>query len=301
MILKERKKSVQHRVLESLDARKVLLFSEKTQFENQIKGYNGEKQFDEELERADVEGLIINDLLLKSTDTYYQIDSLLITTDHLYLYEIKNYTGTFQFRDGNLYSESGHMIQSPMAQADRKKAYLHNLLLKYGYPTTISAFVVYINPDFYIYSLPQTDSIIFSGQLATHFKDIKNSSPFLSDSSFKLADKLVSLHEECYCPPNLPEYELTQLRKGIRCSHCFSFEYTASRQFLYCSDCGCQEKTALAIERSIEEFRLLFPDSRITKRAIYTWCGSLCSESRIQDVLSKKYYTHHAGRGTYYS
>ncbi|PRY74534.1 nuclease-related domain-containing protein [Alkalibacterium olivapovliticus] len=301
MILKERTESVQYRILESLNFRKILSSSEKTQFENQVKGFNGEKQFDNELKRACIDGLVINDLLLKASDTYYQIDSLLITTDRIYLYEIKNYSGTFHFRDGNLYSESGHIIQSHSAQADRKKAYLHNLLLKYGNQKTISTYVVYINPDFYIYSLPKMDSVIFSGQLANHFKDIKNNAPFLSESSFKMADKLVSLHDDCYRPSNLPEYEFTQLKKGILCPDCFSFDFTASRQFRICSNCGCREKTSEAILRSVEEYRLLFPEKQITKHLIYLWCGSVWSVSRIQDVLSSNFHTHYSGRSSYYS
>lgn len=301
MILKERTKSINHRILESLNCRMNLSFNEKLQYKNQIKGFEGEKQFDHYMKDSLINGLVINDLILNTQDTQYQIDSLLITADHIYLYEVKNYSGSYHYKEGSLFSKSGHILQSHLAQADRKKAYLYNLLLKYGYQTAISSYVIYINPNFYVYSLPPDPAIIFAGQLPDHFTQFGGKTPVANDRNIAIAEKLVNLHDSKYRPSNLPEYEFDQLEKGILCPECFSFDYTASRQLRTCSQCGHQEKTTEAIHRSIEEFRLLFPDSRLTKQLIYRWCGSTWSKSRIQEVLSNNYHTRFAGRGTYYS
>ncbi|MCC5896077.1 MAG: NERD domain-containing protein [Alkalibacterium sp.] len=301
MIIKERTKSSNHSILESLNNRMTLSFSEKSQFENQVKGYEGEQLFDTYIKDSPVNGLVINDLLLKSRDTHYQIDSLVITENHIYLYEVKNYSGSYEYKAGSIFSESGHVLQSPTAQAERKKGYLYNLLLKLGQKAEISTYVIYINPEFYIYSLPPDPSIIFAGQVSNHLKDLINQTKPFSDRELSLGHKLVNLNDDAFRPSNLPEYTFNQLKKGILCPYCFSFEYTNSRQCRICSSCGYQEKTAEAIHRSIEEFRLLFPDNHITKQLIYIWCGSVWSKSRIQDVLNFHYQTHHAGRGTYYS
>ncbi|WP_071847835.1 nuclease-related domain-containing protein [Alkalibacterium sp. 20] len=301
MILKERTKSINHLLLESLNYRMDLSFNEKILYENQIKGLKGEQLFDDCMNDCQLPGLIINDLLISIRDTYYQIDSLLIKADHIYLYEVKNYSGNYHHRDGSLFSESGHALQDPLAQANRKRAYLFNLLLNFGYQTEITSYVVYINPDFYIYSLPSTRFIIFAGQLPKHFNDLVKQLPNATDLIAALGDKLVKLHDYNFRPTNLPEYNFDQLQKGILCPECFSFRHTASRQFLLCSDCGHQEKIAEAIHRSIEEFRLLFPAVLLTKDFIYEWCGGDCSKSRIQVVLKSNYRTHFAGRGTYYS
>lgn len=303
MIIKERKKSNQYRILESLYHRMELSFSEKSQYENQIKGFNGEIAFDACLSNSSIssQSLIINDLLLKTLDTHYQIDSLLITDDHIYLYEVKNYSGSYYYKDGSIYSESGHVLQSHLAQADRKKAYLYNLLLKSNHQTEISSYVVYINPECYMYSLPKNDSFIFSGQLPTHFKNLTSHTPSYSAKTQIWADELVRLHHENYYSTNLPDYDFDTLKKGIYCSECFSFRYESTRQYRMCTVCGCREKIADAILRNIEEFRLLFPDTHLTKRLIHEWCGNDWSKSRIQDSLKTHYHRHYAGRGTYYS
>src|SRR5690554_2514868 len=113
MILKERAKSVSHLILESLNNRKTLSSTEKTQYENQMKGYAGEQLFDSYIQEVHPDGLVINDLLLSTRDTYYRIDSLLITPDHIYLYEVKNYSGSYLYKDGSVFSESGHVLQDP--------------------------------------------------------------------------------------------------------------------------------------------------------------------------------------------
>ncbi|GEK89680.1 Nuclease-related domain-containing protein [Alkalibacterium putridalgicola] len=297
MILKERTKSVTHRILESLDHRTTLSPSEKIQYDNQIKGYAGELEFDNKLKDARVPGILISDLLLSTKDTSYQIDSLLITDTRIYLYEIKNYTGSYHYKDGDIYSDSGHLIQSPVNQVERKRAYLHNLLLNNGYHIEIIAHVVYITPNFYIYSLPKTSSILFVGQLTSHFESL---SSHQENKNLKLANTLIALHDASYRPTNLPNYLLTELKNGTMCSKCFSFAYTTSRQCRTCSKCGYRENSAEVIHRSIEEFRLLFPEKPVTKKGIYDWCGKDWSESRIKRVLKKHYQLHSSSRSSYY-
>lgn len=300
MILKERTKSLTHRILESLDHRTTLPPGEKTQYDNQIKGYAGERQFDNKMKETGVPGILISDLLLSTRDTSYQIDSLLITDTCIYLYEVKNYTGSYHYKDGDISSDSGHLIQNPTNQVERKRAYLHNLLLNNGYQIKIFAYVVYINPDFYIYSLPKSPTILFAGQLTSHFESLSGQDSIQDHKYLTLAKKLLSMHNHSYRPPNLPDHPLESLTKGIMCSECFAFEFTVSRQIRTCTNCGHKEKSAAAIHRSIEEFRLLFPEKLVTKQAMFDWCGNHFSESRIKRVLSKHYQVHSRSRSSYY-
>lgn len=301
MILKERTKSVSHLILESLNSRKTLSSVEKAQYDNQVKGFAGEQQFDRAMKAADLPGLVLNDVLLSTRDTYYQIDSLVVTDDHIHLYEVKNYTGAYTYRDGMLHADSGHVLQDPVAQAERKRSYLHNLLLNHGYHLEISVHVVFINPDFYIYSLPKRPDILFAGQLSGHFSQLSQTLPKQKDKALPLAKKLIALQNVTYRPTNLPDYTRDQLKTGILCPKCFSFEYERSRQMRTCSSCRYREKASEALQRSINEFALLFPTVPLTKQAAYDWCGKDWSTSRIKRVLTSNYQVKSAGRGSYYS
>ncbi|WP_368646191.1 nuclease-related domain-containing protein [Alkalibacterium putridalgicola] len=301
MILKERSKSVSHRILESLNNRMVLSSTEKGQYENQIKGFDGELSFDRILNESDISGLIINDLLLTTRDTFYQIDSLLITDETIYLFEVKNYSGTYVHKNDSLYASSGYALQDPVAQAERKRAYLHNLLIKLGHNIDIQVRAVFIHPDCYIYDLPKRETILFASQLPGHFKKIAGNLPKQSDENLNLAQQLITRHDDLYRPTNLPAYSFDQLKKGIRCFNCDSFSYSKSRQNIYCNVCGHKEAATKAIYRSIEEFKLLFPDIPLSKEVAHTWCGNDWKKSRIRRVLENNYRVHNRGRGSYYT
>jgi hypothetical protein len=60
-----------------------------------VKGREGGKWFDDWLLANAGEGIILNDLLFETNNTFYQIDSLFLTTHTIYLFEVKNYEGDF--------------------------------------------------------------------------------------------------------------------------------------------------------------------------------------------------------------
>src|SRR5699024_9645859 len=137
------------------------------------------------------------------------------------------------------------------------------------YQHKINAYVVFINPDFYIYQLPPTDSILFSGQIERHFNELVSSTQAVSPQDQKLAQNLVNQHNENYRPDNLPAYVFSDLKKGILCGKCFSFNYKKTRESRTCTSCGHKEKIADAIYRSVLEFQKLFPEIPVTVQSIY--------------------------------
>lgn len=250
---------------------------------------------------SDLPGLVICDLFLSTRDTHYQIDALYITEGHTYIYEIKNYSGSYTYKDGFIYSESGYVLQYPIAQVERKQSYLHNLLFSTGHRIELSSYVIFINPDLYIFSLPETSEVIFSGQLLPHFARLSRHTKKVSAKTLALSDKLISLHVDDYRPANLPDYTFHQLKKGIYCPVCREFNCQTTRQFRICSHCHFKEKSAHAIERTLAEFRLLFPDDKLTRRQANAWCGLEWSSNRIKHALLNNFELNHSGRSSYYT
>lgn len=301
--MKKRTESTTHLILESLNNRMTLSFEDKMNYQNQVKGFEGECLFDQYLNHLEQPGIVINDLLLSTKNTSYQIDSLLLLNQQISIYEVKNYTGSYTYKDGTLFSESGHAIQDPLGQVNRKKSYLHNLLLNKGYTYSISACVVYADSDFYIYSLPQTKSILFHGQLENHFNQLlrKTGAHPVNREDKKLATHLVSLHNENYRPNHLPSYSFQDLKKGITCPKCFSFQFSRTGEKRKCDSCGFKEKIADAIYRSVLEFRLLFPEMKISVPTIRLWCGSVYNAYHVRSVLTKNFTRHSKGSKTFYT
>lgn len=303
MLIKGRTKSTTHLILESLYNRMTLSYGEKMEYQNQVKGFEGELQFDQLINHQNQTGLVMNDLLLNTKNTSYQMDSLLILNNHINIYEVKNYTGNYTFVDGVLTAESGHIIQNPLDQVNRKKAYLHNLLLNMGYQYTVSAYVAYVNPNFYIYLLSPNESILFHGQLSEHFQQLslQSSKKLINRQNRKIAEYIIDQHNENFRPNHLPDYSFHDMKKGITCSKCSSFHFSKTRSFRICTSCGDKEKINNAILRSIHEFQLLFPEMKITVENIVLWCGDLYNKYRVQRLLTRNFTLRGKGTSSYYN
>ena len=301
MNLKERIKSVTYLVLESLNYRMNLAATEKAKYENQVKGFDGEEQFDFHMSESHQSGVVLNDLVLNYRDTVFQIDSLLITNEAVYLYEVKNYAGSYYYKEDSFFTESEYKILNPLRQVDRSATYLHNVMLRLGYHLPIYPIIVFIHPDFTLYSSIPNKLFLFSNQLPKHLNSLASQNFLIKPDHMELAHQLKELHNKNYRPDNLPVYHLEQLKKGVLCPTCFSKNHTDTRQNYFCTACGHKETITTAIERSIKEFQLLFPDYLITTSHIYDWCGKSYSKERIRMILKANYQSHLSRHMTYYS
>src|SRR5699024_4920500 len=152
MLIKPRVKSINHFVLESVNYRMGLSVEDNRRYQNQMKGFQGEQLFDQLINHSQQNGYVVNDLFLSSKDTHYQMDSILILNEQLIIYEVKNYTGEYCYKNGSLFSKNGYSLQNPVDQVNRKKAYLYNWILNNGYLHITNTYVVFIDQDLYIYS-----------------------------------------------------------------------------------------------------------------------------------------------------
>ena len=106
--------------------------------------------------------------------------------------------------------------------------------------------------------------------------------PQLNGKHKMIADKLISLHIEESPFKQLPSYDYDQLRKGITCLKCNSFYTFINGSNSVCNECGHEELLASAVMRSVREFKLLFPDRKVTTKGIYEWCKVVQSKKRIK-------------------
>lgn len=91
MFYKVRTESRELKIMEVLNARADLSEKDKRNYFTLRKGYEGEIQFDNMLERLQCDCLILSDLLLRASNSTFQIDSLIIVSNTVYLFDIKNY------------------------------------------------------------------------------------------------------------------------------------------------------------------------------------------------------------------
>ncbi|WP_251172128.1 hypothetical protein [Cytobacillus firmus] len=98
----------------------------------------------------------------------------------------------------------------------------------------------------------------------------------------------------------IPEFTYRQWRKGILCDSGSSFLTPFSLGYLICERCGLKEKVDTAILRGVNEFKILFPDRKITTNTIVDWCDGGGSGKTVRRILVSNYEKKGRGKASYY-
>ena len=303
MFFKPRYESLKLKILKSLNARTKLAEKDVSYYRSLQKGYEGEKIFDKWLEAEGLPNnfLILNDLLFEVTNTKFQIDSSVISSDTLYFFEVKNFDGDYVIKGDQWYSLSGTEIKNPLHQLKRSETLFRKLLQEFGFNLQVKAYLVFVNPDFLLYQAPINEPIIFPSQLKRFLNKLNRNPLPLRSRESKLAEKLLANHLIEIPYSQLPSYNYEELEKGILCRCCNSFFGRKSRSKVICNICGRIENIDSAVLRSIEDFRLLFPEEKITTPTIKDWCKIIDSSKMLRRILKENFKPVGNRKPTYYN
>ena len=120
MLLRGRSESDELMAMRDLNTRMELTEKEKFHYLNLEKGYKGEVKFDQLAESLQEERYIINDLLLEVNNSYFQIDTSIISQGVIHLLDIKNFQGDCYLESDKLYSvTTGREYKNPVNQLIR--------------------------------------------------------------------------------------------------------------------------------------------------------------------------------------
>nr|WP_239584432.1 nuclease-related domain-containing protein [Aquibacillus albus] len=256
---------------------------------NLQQGYRGECAFDRRVENLGNHCIILNDLLLEHSNTMFQLDSLFITQQKIYLFEVKNYEGDYYVDGDRWYMKSGKEVKNPLLQLKRSETLLRQVLQQLKINLPVESYLVMINPHFFLYNTPIDLPILFHSQLNRFLSKLKTNLFPLNKNHKTLAELLRAIHIEKSPYVRIPDYTFEGLRKGIFCNGCGRPMEKVNRVFVRCRGCNCEEVIDTSIVRSLGEYKLLFPDRKITTNGVYDWCGGLISRYIIRRILVKEY------------
>ncbi|RHW43618.1 NERD domain-containing protein [Neobacillus notoginsengisoli] len=298
---KKRTPSAEMLALRSLYLRMGLADSDRNQYFNLIKGYQGEVLFDGMTKNLTCDCIILNDLLLSFGGNEFQIDTLMIYSALIYLIDVKNFEGDHLYDKEKLYRlGSDYELKNPLNQIQRCETQLHQMLQSLGWKLPIHPSVIFINPDFTLYQTPIDRPFLYRSQLNRFLQKLNQTPSKLTAKHWQLAEKIASLHQTQSKNTKLPAYTYGQLKKGNFCEKCESFSVTVKDRTMVCGTCEHKEPVGAAIMRAVREFGLLFPGERLTTNIIMEWCGIIPSKKCIQNTLGKHLEKCGVGRGSYY-
>ena len=301
MLLKRRSESKELVGMRYLNNRMELGAKDKFHLMNLENGYTGEVEFDRATETLSEERYVMDDLLLQVNNSYFQIDKLIISQGLINLIDVKYHKGDYYLESDKLYSvTSGREFKNPVIQLKRSETLFRQLLQNLKLNYLVQASVVFNNPEFTLYQAPMDQPIFLPTQITRFIKELNDTPSKMDENHRKLAQKLLSLHQVKNPFTTLPEYDYNQLEKGMHCRACGSFNTSIDARHLVCGKCGNSERVEHSIVQQIEEFKLLFPERKITTQSIYEWCSMDINKRRITRVLKKFYTAKGTTSNTYY-
>lgn len=225
-------------------------------------GLWGEREVDKKLKRIDQDKyLIIRDLRLPNGDgTFFQIDTLVLSTCFILIIEAKNITGSLYFDlvnhqfyrisdDGNKESFS-----DPVSQARLHLQQLRQWLLKHKFPTIfIDYLVAMTNPNSVFHIIqnghPAAKKICANAGLTWEIDNLEEQykKEIITDKELrKIAKALLKAHTPLQPSEILQQYDISisELLTGVHCPECEFLPLTYHRGNWYCPKCRKSYKDA---------------------------------------------------------
>lgn len=274
-------------ILEAIEGRVLLSDEQKRYLWNMQSGYRGECEFFSLMETLTCPHILLRDLYFEPKFSgAIQIDFLLLVGNTVIIYEVKNYTGVWQHTE-DVYRQSGVERANPTIQVARTRNSFKALLREIKHEqVNVDAVVFHIGSTFTLLGAPENRNVILPTQIADHLTKLNHYQYTVSQSLINLASDLES--RALPAPPFMkmvPEYAFESMRKGIRCCECRVFIERASQRRYHCQSCGYEGHCGDAVRRALADYRLLFPDCKVSGPILAEWCGNRVSTSQCQRII----------------
>ncbi|WP_323703731.1 nuclease-related domain-containing protein [Mammaliicoccus sp. Dog046] len=260
-----------HRLIESLMKRTELSQDILQKYDNYKKGKEGEEKFLKVLQS--IKGLnYIYNLQMKNS---YQFDFIVVTDQCIYQFEIKNYSGNYEYRNGNLITQNDLVIKYPFAQLDRNEHFLRQVLKSLNIHHKVKSYVVFTNDYFRMTGDTDTSFMIFPTQL-NYLKQLLLNSTY--EQTHSLTTSLKNLNQpfnhDYYIRPN---YQFENVKPGIRCTHCLNiieYELEYKKKEVTCHFCKEKSNRKALILNTLNEL-FLIKGEPFTMREARIWCNGI--------------------------
>jgi Nuclease-related domain len=316
MLVKDRSKSLRIKKLEVLQRRLIQshprLLAISDELGGRLAGHHGEQSNDYFLKPfLSKDYCVLHDLRLTAHDSFFQIDTLLISSSYILILEVKYITGTLHFDhlhqvirvrdDGN-----EEAFKNPIFQVKRQQAHLTDWLAKNRVPNIpVRSLVIMSDPKTIIKAPPSNKEV---PQYVTHSPylqekinvfDKMHTAEKLSKKEMTKLSKLLVRHHTPDNPDLLKRFQIEEkdIIKGVYCTECFYMPVVRKKRTWVCPKCSNEDRN-LHIP-TIEDYALLYGTSITNKQ----FCEFLQLQSRHVThrlLRSMNLDQSGSGKGRYY-
>lgn len=286
----------------ALSSRKPLSPVDKRRYTQLQKGFAGEQRLQSILQTEHYENIYpLYNCLFEVLDQEFEIDCLLLTSDTIFLLEVKNYTGNYYIENNQIHHlPSKRQIYNPVTQIDRTEFLFKRLLSDMQINLQVRSFVLFVNYNFVLYEASLQLPIIFPSQIKSFLDKTNRNASVLTNNVKQLGKILIRRRKSKSLYERSPTFNMEELKKAVYCQTCLAELVRHNQGSFTCSNCGQTENARSILLRSVAQYHLLFPESKITTNNIFEWCGRQLSKSYIRNVLTDQFIKKSVGRHTHY-
>ncbi|TDM42641.1 NERD domain-containing protein [Macrococcoides goetzii] len=224
----------------------------------------------------------IHDILFEVDGSYFQIDHLIISGNHLIILEAKYYSSDVYIKNGDWYLDD-LQIKNPLTSLNNTvNQHLKKLLYYHGIQLKIYGYIVWCNENAYIYGLEKKLPIIHLNRLEECLQKLSRHgvSMYTTADIFELRSR--------YNPflKHYPE-KLATLKKGLNCPKCFSLLGERSRKKYICRSCGASYHLEDIVFKNLQYYCLVKGDNEIDIYDFYKFIDKPVSVRTLNDYLKK--------------
>ena len=284
----------------ALNLRFTLNAEDKRELKIYENGFYGECLYDKILDEVGHNNLyVFRDIYLVAGKSGAQYDSLIISDDTITVNEIKNYSGEYHYKDGRFVRNNVVVPDNPFTQVDRAVGKLYRIFRNSKINVEIKRKVIFPNDDFRLYSEDASiwKNVVIRMDLKKYFRQFKDS------YNTEKSGRLVSIIQEHFKdnPYFNGSSNVSQIRTGLYCGQCGSFDLEKGRFQLTCVKCGTIESNETHLLRAMSDHKFLYYNRPMTKRSVLELINYIFHENTVYRALQKHCYINKNGPCTSYT
>lgn len=252
-------------LLRELNKRGALIDHEdlRKQLEWLERGFEGEQILLEYLEKhGENHWVILKNVWVKYYDLF-ECDLILITHYGIYIFEVKNYSGTFELKNNVGTINGNESSKHPITQGQNLVINLNKILQKSSNQLYVSGVVTFVGADniVNIYDELTNIDVVRRNELRNYIWKIGNEERYSNGYPIDMEQILKAIDQYEVPPPHPPEKDIPaevfqNVRGGICCCYCGNFDLKTTTRYIYC-ECGMIEPREEAIVRTICEYEVI--------------------------------------------
>ncbi len=269
------------------------------------KGWAGEKILLEYLENYGQEHWKVLKNVWLNYYGEFECDLILFTQAGLYHFEVKNYTGHFEFKDNQCQYNGRAQGGNPISQTQKATTNLRIILKELPHPPSLQGALTFVGVDnqVLIHDELTNIDIVSRNELREYIWKIVQQERNYRGYPMNIHAILEKLNtyekNNSFVPEALPGKAAHHIKKGICCSRCGNFDLKFQNSYIVCS-CGVHESREEAIVRTICEYGVIYNKKNLTTTELTDFFGGDISYSTVYRYLNKHFERIGASSNTAY-